>query len=94
MIQSFADKEAAKIWEGGRSRRLPADIQSRAFEKLFMIHSATVVEDLRIPPSNRLELLKGDRKDQFSIRINQQWRICFTFENGNASNVEITDYHS
>ena len=93
MIRSFADKEADKIWSGTRSARLPADIQSVARRKLRMINSASTLEDLRIPPANRLEALKGGRKGQHSIRINDQWRICFRWHEGDAHNVEIVDYH-
>ncbi len=93
MLINFADKETQKIWNEERSKRLPADIQQRALIKLAMISQAIDINDLRIPPANRLESLKGDRKGQFSIRINQQWRICFRWENGHAHDVEITDYH-
>ena len=93
MIISFSCKETEKIWDGKKSRKLPEDIQVRALVKLGIIDAASVVEDLRIPPSNNLEVLKGDRKGQFSIRINKQWRICFEFEDGNAYGVEIVDYH-
>ena len=93
MIISFSCKETENIWDGKKSRKLPEDIQVRALVKLGIIDAASVVEDLRIPPSNNLEVLKGDRKGQFSIRINKQWRICFEFEDGNAYGVEIVDYH-
>jgi proteic killer suppression protein len=93
VIRHFADKEAEKIWAGTPSRRLPADIQVVARRRLRMLNSATCLEDLRIPPANRLELLKGARKGQHSIRINDQWRICFHWTNGDAHNVEIVDYH-
>lgn len=93
MIRSFADKEAEKIWRGARSRKLPADIQQIARRKLRMLNAASVLDDLRIPPANRLEALKGDRKGQCSIRINDQWRICFRWKAGDASEVEIVDYH-
>lgn len=93
MIRSFADKEAEKIWRGARSRKLPADIQQIARRKLRMLNAASVLDDLRIPPANRLEALKGDRKGQYSIRINDQWRICFRWKAGDASEVEIVDYH-
>ena len=76
-----------------RSRRLPGDIQQRAYQKLVMLDSATAINDLRVPPGNRLEALYGDRAGQHSIRINQQWRICFTWQDGDAYDVEITDYH-
>lgn len=93
MIQSFADKEAEKIFSRQRSRKLPGDIQQRAYRKLLMIHAAHRMDDLRVPPGNHLEALSGDRAGQHSIRINQQWRICFRWEGGNAHDVEITDYH-
>ncbi len=93
MIRSFADKETEGIWNERPSRRLPVDIQQRALNKLAMIHRAASLEDLRIPPANRLEALRGDRRSQFSIRINQQWRICFRWQDGDAHEVTITDYH-
>ena len=93
MIRSFADKEANKIWDGIPSRRLPADIQSVARRKLRMLNNAATLEDLRIPPANRLEALKGNRKGQHSIRINDQWRVCFQWKDGDAHAVEIVDYH-
>ena len=93
MIVSFADKETEKIWQGLYSRYLPVDIQDRALVKLRLIDAANNLQDLRIPPSNHLEALKGDRKGQMSIRINNQWRICFVFKNGDAHYVQIVDYH-
>ncbi|WP_078758586.1 type II toxin-antitoxin system RelE/ParE family toxin [Novilysobacter spongiicola] len=93
MIRSFADKEAEKIWRGSASRRLPAVIQQVARRKLRMLNSAVTLDDLRIPPANRLEALKGGRKGQHSIRINDQWRVCFRWRNGDAHDVEIVDYH-
>ena len=93
MIVSFADREAAVIWEGRGSRRLPPAIQGVALRKLRLLNNAKRLDDLRVPPANRLEALKGDRNGQYSIRINEQWRICFTWKNGNADKVEITDYH-
>ncbi|RJG43213.1 MULTISPECIES: type II toxin-antitoxin system RelE/ParE family toxin [unclassified Mesorhizobium] len=93
MIASFADPETEKIWNGLRSRRLPPDIQNKALIKLRLINQARQLDDLRVPPGNRLEALKGDRKGQFSIRINDQWRICFQWKEGQPSDVEITDYH-
>ncbi len=93
MIRSFSDKEAEKLFNRERSRKLPPDIQIVARRKLEMIHAAGSVQDLRIPPSNRLEKLKGDRNDSYSIRINDQWRICFRWEEGDAIEVEIVDYH-
>lgn len=93
MIRTFADKEALRIWSGTASRRLPADIQTVARRKLRMLNSAANVSDLRVPPANRLEALNGKRKGQYSIRINAQWRICFTWHDGDAHDVEIVDYH-
>jgi toxin HigB-1 len=93
MIQSVADPETALIWSGRRSRKLPPDIQSVALRKLRMLNQARVLEDMRVPPGNRLEALKGERKGQHSVRINDQWRICFVWHDGGPSNVEIVDYH-
>lgn len=93
MIQSFADKRSAAIFTGLEVRRMPRDLQQRAAEKLALLDAAHAIEDLRIPPGNRLEKLSGDRVGQWSIRINNQWRICFTFADGNAFDVEIVDYH-
>ncbi len=94
MIRSFADPETASIWAGRRSRKLPPDIQAVALRKLRLLAQARTVIDLRIPPGNRLEALKGNRTGQHSIRINDQWRICFVWHEGGAANVEIVDYHS
>ncbi len=93
MIKSFADAETEKIWSQRRSRKLPGHIQQRALNKLAMLSQAHDLMDLRIPPSNRLEALSGKRTGQHSIRINQQWRICFRWEKGDANEVEIVDYH-
>jgi proteic killer suppression protein len=93
VIRNFADKEAEKIWSGAFSRRLPTDIQPVARRKLRMLNSAAALEDLRAPPANRLEALRGDRGGQHSIRINEQWRICFRWIDGDAHDVEIVDYH-
>jgi proteic killer suppression protein len=93
MIRSFASRETELVWRGIRSKRLPQDVQIVGLRKLVMIEAAESVEDLREPPSNRLELLKGDRRGQWSIRINKQWRICFRWVNEHAENVEIVDYH-
>ena len=93
MIRTFDDKEAEKIWRGMPSRRLPSDIQPVARRKLRMLDNAATLDDLRIPPANRLESLKGDRKGQRGIRINDQWRICFQWRDGDAIGVEIADYH-
>ena len=93
MIQSFADPETARIWNGERSRKLPQDIQNRALDKLRMVNRAKTLDDLRHPPSNRLHDLKDDRAGQHSISINKQWRICFVWKDGNAHDAEIVDYH-
>lgn len=93
MIKSFADSETEHIFQGDKSKKLPPTIQNVARRKLRMIAAAYVVEDLRIPPGNHLEKLQGDLEDFYSIRINEQWRIIFTFQNGGAQNVKITDYH-
>lgn len=93
MIKTFADNEAERIWQGLASRRLPPDIQSVARRKLRMLNNARCLTDLSIPPANRLEPLKGKRYGQHSIRINDQWRICFIWQEGNAFEVEIVDYH-
>jgi proteic killer suppression protein len=93
MIKSFKSKETARIFERLRSTRLPQDIQQVSYRKLRMLNNAVTLEDLRIPPANRLEKLSGDRAGQYSIRINDQWRICFEWIDGDAYNVEIVDYH-
>jgi len=93
MIKSFADKRAAAIFSGYAVRDLPIQIQKRSRAKLVAIDAAVQLDDLRIPPANRLEALRGNRKGQHSIRINNQWRICFIWRAGEAWNVEITDYH-
>ena len=92
-IHNFIDKETGRIWLGEISRRLPTEIQSVARRKLRMLNNAHALDDLRIPPANRLERLKGDRAGQYSIRINDQWRICFRWRDGDACDVEIADYH-
>ena len=93
MIQSFSDSESEKIWRGLRSGKLPGTIQNIARRKLRMLNNAQNLNDLRIPPSNRLEKLSGELKGMHSIRINQQWRIVFKWQSGNALNVTIKDYH-
>ena len=92
-IKNFTDKEAAKLFAGQFSRKLPQHIQRRAMRRLAQLNGAAELKDLKLPPSNRLEQLQSDRKGQFSIRINQQYRMCFSWENGNAHDVEIVDYH-
>lgn len=93
MIQTFADSETEKFFISGKSKRLPPDILKRAAMRLTQLNAAVRVEDLRLPPSNQLESLSGDRAGQWSIRINQQWRLCFNFMDGDAFQVEIVDYH-
>ena len=93
MIQSFANAETERFFATGQWRRLPRDILRRAAMRLRQLDAATRLDDLRLPPSNRLELLKGDRAGRHSIRINDQWRVCFRFVNGDAVEVEIADYH-
>ena len=92
MIESFGDKQTERIWNGKR-HKLPKEIEDRAANKLNLLDAATTLDDLRIPPSNHLETLKGDRNGQHSIRINKQYRLCFQWNNGNPRNIEITDYH-
>lgn len=93
MIRSFKDKDTERVFQGQWSERLPGDLQKRAKMRLDRIHHAVKLEDLARPPSHRLEKLKGSRKGQQSIRINDQWRICFTWREGDAFEVEIVDYH-
>lgn len=93
MIENFANPDAERLFLTGKSRHFPPDILKRALMRLSQLHAAADVEDLRLPPSNRLESLSGDRKNQWSIRVNNQWRVCFRFEDGNAYDVDIVDYH-
>lgn len=93
MIKSFCSKETEQLFHRQSVRKLPSTIQRNALKKLLILDAAESLEDLRIPPANRLEKLSGDRQGQYSIRINQQWRICFEWNQGNAYNVEIVDYH-
>jgi len=93
MIRSFATTETERIWNGERSRKLPPDIQERARDKMRLLNRAKAWNDLQNPPGNGLEALKRDRQGQHSIRINKQWRICFVWKDGNAHDVEISDYH-
>jgi len=93
MIRSFADREAQRIWEGRVSRKLPADIQAVARRKLRMLNNAEKLQDLKAPPGNRLEALRGKRAGQHSIRVNNQWRVCFQCKDNHAYHVEIVDYH-
>jgi proteic killer suppression protein len=93
VIRSWADAETERLFAREQSRYLPPDIQSTALRKLKMLNAAIKIDDLLIPPSNRLEKLKGDRAGQWSISVNMQWRICFRWEAGHAYDVEIVDYH-
>ena len=93
MIQSYANKLTQQVAEGRVPKKLPSTIKTRALMRLIQLDNATTIDDLKLPPSNHLEKLSGDRRGQYSIRINQQWRLCFEFEDGNAFNVEILDYH-
>jgi len=93
MILSFKSKETEQIWNGIRAKKLPIDIQNIGRRKLRMLHNSQDISDLRIPPANKLEKLSGNLSRFYSIRINKQWRIIFVWENGNASEVEIIDYH-
>lgn len=93
MIQSFSDKETAAVFSGYMVRRLPLNMQQVARRKLKQLDAARILDELKIPPGNRLEALKGNRKGQWSIRINDQWRICFVWNNGDADDVQIVDYH-
>lgn len=93
MIASFADRETEAFWRRGKHRRMPADVQQRAFRKLQLLDAAAGLEFLRVPPGNMLEKLSGDRAGQHSIRVNQRWRICFRWHGGHAHDVEFVDYH-
>ncbi len=93
MIQSFRAKEAERIWRGEGSKKLPRSVQQIARRKVRMLNNAQTLEDLRVPPGNRLEALKGERRGEHSIRINQQWRVCFRWKEGHVHDVSIVDYH-
>lgn len=93
MIKSFSDKETEKLFHREHSRRIPQDIERSARRKLEVLNAAGSIQDLRVPPANRLEKLKGDKRDKYSIRINDQWRICFHWDGADAHDVEIVDYH-
>ncbi len=93
MIKSFADKLTAAVFSGEQVRKLPPEIQQAARRKLKLVDAATGLDAIRVPPGNRLEVLKGDRKGKWSIRVNDQWRICFRWQDGHAHDVEIIDYH-
>ena len=93
MIVSFRDKETERLWRSGRSRRLPSDLRLRAFKKLAILNAAIALDNLKVPPGNQLEALHGDRAGQHSMRVNDQYRVCFVWRDGNAFEVEIVDYH-
>lgn len=93
MIKSFRDPDAERLFAREGSPKLPEDVQRRALRKLLVLDAASVLADLRVPPGNRLEKLKGDREGQYSIRVNDQWRVCFEWRAGDAYGVEIVDYH-
>jgi toxin HigB-1 len=93
MIVSFRDKETEELWQSGRSRSLPADLQLRAFKKLAILNAAVMLDNLKVPPGNHLEALRGTRAGQHSIRVNDQYRLCFVWRGGNAFEVQIVDYH-
>ena len=93
MIKSFADKKTEVFWKTGKSPKIPPTIRKRAYRKLQLLHAATTIEFLRVPPSNHLEKMSGDRKGMYSIRVNKQFRIVFVWKQGHAENVEIVDYH-
>jgi len=94
VLASFRDTETERLWRTGKSRRLPPDLHRRAFKRLAILNAAVELENLRVPPGNHLETLGGDRAGQHSIRINDQYRVCFVWRDGNAFDVEIVDYHS
>ena len=94
MIKSFADKDTKRLFEGQRPRKIPHELWKRAARKLLILHAAVELSELNVPPGNHLEKLRADREGQYSIRINNQWRVCFVWQAGHAYQVEITDYHS
>jgi proteic killer suppression protein len=93
VIRSFADKETQRLFRGRKSKAVPTELRERALSKLLVLNAATNIEDLRAPPGNRLEKLRGDREGQYSIRVNRQYRVCFSWIGADAHDVEITDYH-
>ncbi len=93
MIKSFADRQTQQLYLSGKAQRVPPDVAKRAVRKLEQVNAATVLEDLKVPPGNRLHPLEGDRAGQYSVSVNDQWRICFRFEDGDAFDVEFCDYH-
>ncbi|HKR50372.1 MAG TPA: type II toxin-antitoxin system RelE/ParE family toxin [Pseudonocardiaceae bacterium] len=93
VLRSFADKDTERVWRRERSKRLDPNTQRAALRKLLILDAADVLDDLRVPPGNRLEKLRGDRSGQYSVRVNQQWRICFRWTSAGPADVEIVDYH-
>ena len=93
MIVDFHDSDTRMLWETGKCKALPVNLHKKALKKLYILNAALALENLRVPPGNRLEKLRGDRAGQYSIRINDQYRICFVWSSGNARRVEIVDYH-
>jgi proteic killer suppression protein len=93
LIKSFKDADTKLLWDSGKSRRIPASLRTSALKKLVILHWATDLQDLAAPSGNRLEALTGDRKGQRSIRVNDQYRLCFNWDGGHATDVEIVDYH-
>ncbi len=93
MIVSFRDEETKRLWRLGKNRHLPADLQLRAFKKLAILNAAVTLDNLKVPPGNQLEALRGNRAGQYSIRVNDQYRVCFVWRAGNAFEVEVVDYH-
>lgn len=93
MLRSFADKETERVWQRRRARKLDQEVQRAALRKLLILDAAETLDDLRVPPGNRLEKLKGNRAGSFSVRINQQWRICFRWTDAGPEDIEIVDYH-
>ncbi len=93
MIKSFADRQTEELFRTGKAKRVPTDVARRALRKLEAVHVAARLSDLRVPPGNQLHALKGDRAGQHAIAVNDQWRICFRFEDGDAYDVEFCDYH-
>jgi len=93
MIASFRDKETERLWQSGNNRRLPADLQRRAFKKLAILNAAVTLDNLKVPPGNQLEAVRGSRAGQHSIRVNDQYPVCFVWRDRNAFEVEIVDYH-
>ena len=93
MIASFRDRETERLWQSGESRRLPPDLEQRAFKKLAILNAAVALDNLKVPPGNQLEVLRGERAGQYSIRVNEKYRVCFAWRGGDAFDVEIVDYH-